>query len=199
MTAQPNKRNPEDALDADAEAGPQKAQPLTDEPTMRQMLQGIIADEVMERVAKPLGLDHLPPFDAETADAVIEYLNASDRITQQAQPRDAIEVHNERQAQRLMDLLAPCPYCGSQVPQSLLDDGFREMNMEQHGFTVTDAKQAQTEPGCVIDDIGLCRTHQSFACESDLPSEEKPTHCQCGRPLVLSIGCGSHGFSQVAK
>jgi hypothetical protein len=41
------------------------------------MLQGIIADEVMERVAKPLGLEHLPPFDAETADAVIKYMMPS--------------------------------------------------------------------------------------------------------------------------
>jgi hypothetical protein len=63
------------AMDLEATLA-QRAQPEDGKPTRRQMLQAIIADEVMERVAKPLGLEHLPPFDAETADAVIEYLDS---------------------------------------------------------------------------------------------------------------------------
>jgi len=64
-----------------------------------------------------------------------------------------------QQAQPLTDPLAPCPYCGSQVPQSLLDDGFREMNMQQHGFSVIDAKQAQPAKVC---SFGITEPHTCY-------------------------------------
>jgi hypothetical protein len=44
------------------------------------------------------------------------------------------------QPEPLTDPLAPCPYCGSLVEQSLLDDGFRDMNMARHGLIVTDVQ-----------------------------------------------------------
>lgn len=55
---------------------------------------------------------------------------------------------------------------------------------------------APKETACdTCDDHGGFNDRHCSTCGKRGPHER----CECGRPLVASIGCGSHGFSQVAK